>query len=68
MRLIAAGLATLILTGAASVTVATEAAAATPTFICTKSKDSSAPPMEFSANDKSLAKSMGYDRCEKKLS
>jgi hypothetical protein len=68
MRLIAAGLATLILTGAASVAVATEAAAATPTFICTISKDPNAKPREFSANDKSYAKSIGYDRCEKKLS
>lgn len=68
MRLIAAGLETLILTGAASVAVATDAAAATPTFICTKSKDSSAPAREFYANDKSYAKSIRYDRCEKKLS
>jgi hypothetical protein len=68
LRLIAAGLATLVLTGTASVAVATEAAAATPTFVCTKSKDASAPPREFSATEKSYAKSIGYDRCEKKLS
>ena len=64
MRLIAAGLATLVLTGVASVAVATEAAAATPQFRCEK-KDN---PNEFRnvfANEKSQAQKDGYIRCFK---
>jgi hypothetical protein len=66
MRLIAAGLATLVLTGVASAAVATEAAAATPMFRC-EQKDNPNDFVVVSANEKSSpdVKGKGYIRCFK---
>jgi hypothetical protein len=67
MRLIAAALATLVLTGAASMAVATEAAAATPTFRCEQKDNPNdavlVPGDRFQR--KSEAQKFGYIRCFK---
>jgi hypothetical protein len=69
MRLIAAGLATLVLTGAASVAVATEAAAATPLFRCENKAGDVYPlgPKDrlIPAIEKSEAQKAGFFRCFK---
>jgi hypothetical protein len=69
MRLIAAGLATLVLTGAASVAVATEAAAATPQFRCEDKAGhvypKAGPDGLIPATEKSAAQKAGYFRCFK---
>jgi len=67
MRLIAAGLATLVLTGVASVAVATEAAADPPTFRCFNRDDSQSvlvgPGQQYER--KSDAQKDGFFRCFK---
>jgi hypothetical protein len=66
MRLIAAGLATLVLTGAASVAVATEAAADTPTFQCFNRDNTESVPVPSDAYpNKSVAQKAGFFRCFK---
>jgi hypothetical protein len=65
MRLIAAALATLFLTGAASVAVTTEAAAATPTFRCEDKAGNVYQDHLISATEKSKAQKAGFFRCFK---
>ena len=70
MRLIAAALATLVLTGAASVAVATEAAAATPLCRCENKAGKVYPLADpetglIPATEKSAAQKAGYFRCFK---
>jgi hypothetical protein len=65
MRLIAAALATLVLTGVASVAVATEAAAATPLFRCEDKAGNVYQNRLISATEKSEAQKEGFFRCFK---
>ena len=68
MRLIAIGLATALLTGAASVAVATDASAATPTFNCFKTQENGGTPDPHNpipATEKSKAQKDGFVRCFK---